>query len=147
MLKNRWFVLGASTAIFLAGVSLGSTLQPGAVAHAQADKRVFELRTYTAPEGKLDDLKARFRDHTIRIFNKHGMTSVGYWVPQDAPASQNTLIYILAHPSREVATKNWAEFRADPEWQKVSADTQVNGPIVTKVESVFVDPTDFSPIK
>ncbi len=147
MLKNRWFVLGASTAIFLAGVSLGSVLQPGAVAHAQADKRVFELRTYTAPEGKLEDLKARFRDHTIRIFNKHGMTSVGYWVPQDAPASQNTLIYILAHPSREVATRNWAEFRADPEWQKVSADTQVNGLIVTKVESVFVDPTDFSPIK
>ena len=147
MLKNRWFVLGASTAIFLAGVSLGSVLQPGAVAHAQADKRVFELRTYTAPEGKLEDLKARFRDPTIRIFNKHGMTSVGYWVPQDAPASQNTLIYILAHPSREVATRNWAEFRADPEWQKVSADTQVNGLIVTKVESVFVDPTDFSPIK
>jgi hypothetical protein len=147
MLKNTWFVLGASTAIFLAGVSLGSVLQPGAVVHAQADKRVFELRTYTAPEGKLEDLEARFRNHTIRIFNKHGMTSIGYWVPQDAPASQNTLIYILAHPSREAAKKNWADFQADPEWQKVSADSQVNGRIVTKVESVFVDPTDFSPIK
>jgi hypothetical protein len=146
MLKNRWFVLGASTAIFAAGFALGS-LQPGVVAHAQTDKRVFELRTYTAPEGKLGELQARFRNHTVQIFNRHAMTSVGYWVPQDAPNSQNTLIYILAHPSREAAKKNWADFQADPEWVKVAAESQVNGRIVTKVESVFMDPLDFSAIK
>jgi hypothetical protein len=147
MLKRTWFVLGASTAIFVAGMSAGSMLQSGMVAHAQGDKRVFELRTYTAPEGKLGELQARFRNHTVRIFNKHAMTSVGYFVPQDAPNSQNTLIYILAHPSREAAKKNWADFQADPEWVKVAAESQVNGRIVSKVDSVFMDPLDFSAIK
>ena len=106
-----------------------------------------ELRTYTAPDGKLPNLQARFRDHTIRIFNKHGMKSVGYWVPQDAPTKDNTLIYIISHDSREQAKKNWADFQADPEWKKVSAESQVDGPIVTKVVSVFMDATDYSPIK
>lgn len=146
MVKRTWFVLGASTAIFVAGMLAGSMLQSG-VAHAQGDKRVFELRTYTAPEGKLGELQARFRNHTVRIFNKHAMTSVGYFVPQDAPNSQNTLIYILAHPSREAAKKNWADFQADPEWVKVQAESQVNGRIVSKVDSVFMDPLDFSAIK
>jgi hypothetical protein len=137
----------ASTLIFVAGFSLGTVFQSRGVANAQADQRVFELRTYTAPEGKLGELQARFRNHTIRIFDKHGMKSVGYWTPQDAPLSQNTLIYILQHPSREAAKKNWAEFQADPEWQKVSTESQVNGRIVSKVDSVFMDSTDFSPIK
>src|SRR5262245_50298291 len=111
--------LGMST-IFAAGLVAGNLLQPFTIAHAQANQRVFELRTYTAPEGKLDALQARFRDHTRRIFDKHGMTSIGYWVPQDAPDSQNTLIYILAHKNREAAKASWAAFTADPEWQKVS---------------------------
>ncbi len=132
--------------VFLAGVAVGRGVGSPAL-HAQADHRVFELRRYTAPEGKLGDLEARFRNHTIRIFNKHHMTSVGYWVPQDAPDAQNTLIYILAHPSRDEAKKNWAEFQADPEWQKVNTESQINGRIVTKVESTFLDPLDFSPIK
>ncbi len=139
-----------AAAIFVVGFSLGSinsTSTPfGGVVHAQGT-RVFELRTYTAPEGKLDALKARFRDHTIRIFNRHNMTSIGYWTPEDAPNSSNTLVYILAHPSREAAKKNWAEFQADPEWQKVAADSQKDGRLTTKVESVFIDPTDFSPLK
>jgi hypothetical protein len=146
MLLNRKS-LGGLAIVFLAGVAAGRLLPPGAVAHAQGDRRVFELRTYTAPEGKLPELQARFRNHTMRIFNKHNMTSIAYWVPQDAPNSQNTLIYVLAHPSREAAKKNWADFQADPEWQKVSAESQVNGRIVSKVESVFMDPTDYSPIK
>jgi hypothetical protein len=134
--------------VFVAGVIVGQALGPSrASAQAPAGSRVFELRKYTAPEGKLGDLEKRFRDHTIRIFNKHHMTSIGYWVPQDAPDSQNTLIYVLAHPSRDEAKKNWAEFSADPEWQKVSAESQVNGRIVTKVESTFMDPLDFSEIK
>ena len=109
--------------------------------------KVFELRTYTAPDGKLPNLQARFRDHTIRIFNKHGMKSVGYWVPQDAPAKDNTLIYIISHDSREQAKKNWADFQADPEWKKVAAESQVDGRIVSNVVSVFMDATDYSPIK
>ncbi len=75
------------------------------------------------------------------------MTNIGYWVPQDAPASQNTLIYILAHESRDAAAKNWDAFRADPEWKKVAAESEVNGKLVTKVDSVFMDPADFSAIK
>jgi hypothetical protein len=115
--------------------------------NAAAAERVFEIRTYTTPPGKLEALKTRFRDHTVQIFNKHGMTSVGYWVPQDAPLSQNTLIYILAHQSREAATKSWADFRADPDWVKAKAESEKDGPLTTKVESVFANPTDFSAIK
>jgi len=113
---------------------------------AMAFGKVYELRTYTAEPGKLDALIARFRDHTVRIFNKHGIESVGYWVPQDE-RSKNTLIYIVAHPSKEAADKNWKEFADDPEWKKVAAESEANGKIVTKVDRVFMDPTDFSKLK
>lgn len=146
MTTRTWTAVAAATAIFLAGFSLG-TLRGSAVAQAQAGKKVYELRTYTAPEGKLGELNARFRNHTIRIFNKHGMKSVLYMTPQDAPLKDNTLIYILEHPSREAAKKAWADFGADEEWKKVSAESQVNGRIVSKVESIFGDPTDYSPMK
>jgi NIPSNAP len=139
---KKVFGLAFTVVIFVGGFVAGN------VARAQSDsKKVFELRTYTAPEGKLVDLHKRFRDHTRGIFDKHGMKSIGYWTPQDAPNSENTLIYILEHPSRDEAKKHWAEFQADPEWQKVSAESQVNGRIVSKVESVFMEPTDYSPIK
>jgi hypothetical protein len=113
---------------------------------AFAQTRVYELRTYTCFEGKLDALLTRFRDHTVRIFNKHGMESVGYWIPQDE-RQKTTLIYVLAHPSLEAAKKNWAEFSADPEWKKVAAASEANGKIVQKVDRVFMDPTDFSKLK
>lgn len=109
--------------------------------------RVYELRTYTAPEGKLPELQARFRDHTLRIFEKHGMKNHGYWVPQDAPAKDNTLIYVISHDSREAAKKSWSAFGADPEWQKVAKESQANGRILTGVVSVYMDPTDYSPMK
>ena len=133
--------------VFAAGLGAGMAMKSPAVAHAQSANRVFEIRTYTAAPGKLDALKARFRDHTIRIFDKHDMKSIGYWAPQDAPLSQNTLIYILAHESRDAAKKNWAAFQADPEWVKARDASQVDGKLVEKVESVFADPTDFSPLK
>ena len=120
---------------------------PGVSADIEGKGRVFELRTYTTEEGKLDALNSRFRDHTVELFKRHGMTSIGYWTPQDAPLARNTLIYILAHPSREAAKKNWLEFGSDPEWKKVQAESEANGKIVTKVESVFADPTDYSPLK
>ena len=111
-----------------------------------ADNRVFEMRTYICLPGKLEALKTRFRDHTIRIFKNHGMESIGYWVPQNE-GKDNTLIYIIAHKNREQATKNWADFRNDPEWKKVSTESEANGKIVEKVISVYMDPADFSQIK
>lgn len=109
--------------------------------------QVFELRTYTTHPGRLDALTRRFRDHTTRLFEKHGMVNIGYWVAQDEPLSENTLIYVLSYPSREAATEAWEAFRADPEWRRVSEESQRDGPIVESVESVFMDPTDFSAIK
>jgi NIPSNAP len=115
---------------------------------AFAQNRVYELRTYTCNEGKLEALKTRFRDHTIEIFKRHGMESIGYWIPQDPEKSKTTLIYILVHPSLDEAKKNWLAFRADPEWQKVSAASEANGKILAKSpESVFMDPADFSKLK
>jgi NIPSNAP len=119
----------------------------GAPAVEQAQTRVFELRTYTANPGKFEAMKNRFRDHILPLFKKHNLTVVGFWSPADAPASENTLIYILAHESREAAKKNWAAFSADPVRKQVWADTEKEGPINMKVESVFMNPTDFSPIK
>jgi hypothetical protein len=134
----------ALAAAFGAGVLAGPHF---GVARAQTPAKVYELRTYTAPAGKLEDLHKRFRDHTLRIFQKHGMTNVIYLAPTDAPLSQNTLVYLLAHESRDAAKKSWADFAADPEWKKVSAESQVNGRIVEKVESIFVQATDYSPMK
>jgi hypothetical protein len=145
-MTNRLRVLLYSAGLLAAGFAAGS-LSARATVHAQAANRVFELRTYTAPEGKLSDLHKRFRDHTMRIFQKHGMTNIGYWQPQDEPRASNTLIYIIAHPSREAAKEAWAAFSADPEWKKVSAESQVNGRIVEKVDSVFMNATDYSPLK
>ena len=96
-------------------------------------------------EGKLDALDAQFRNHTIKIFDRLGMKNVGYWTPQDAPQSSNTLIYILAHPSREAATANWKDFQNDPEWQSVKEKSEASGKIVEKVDSTFMAMTDFSP--
>jgi hypothetical protein len=131
-------------AVFAAGAFVGPRL---GMAEAQSGPRVYELRTYTAPAGKLADLHARFRSHTLRLFQKHGMTNVIYLAPTDAPLSENTLVYLLAHQSREAATASWDAFRNDPEWKKVASESQLNGPIVTKVDSVFLHATDYSPLK
>jgi len=137
--------IAATLSVFVTGFLTGQLLD-GGDAEAQG-RKVFELRTYTAPEGKLDDLLARFRNDTTRIFEKHGMHNIGYWVPADSPASANTLIYILAHDSRDAATKSWAAFREDPEWLAVRDRSQANGPLTTNVQSVFLESTDFSPMK
>ncbi len=131
----------------LAAAGIGFQLGKTTTAKAAANSHVFEIRTYTAEPGKLEALHARFRDHTVQIFNKHAMTSVGYFAPTDEPLSKNTLIYVLAFPSREAAKKSWDEFRNDPEWQKVQKESEANGKLVTKVDSVFAEPTDYSPLK
>src|SRR5262249_49177511 len=115
---------------------------------AGAGQRVFELRTYTTHPGRLDALNKRFRDHTCRIFRKHGMELIGFWTPQDANQGKaDKLVYLLAFPSREAATASWKAFRDDPEWQTARAESEKDGPIVAKVESVFLDPTDYSAMK
>jgi hypothetical protein len=143
MPKQRIAVAMAVAIAFVAGLWIGSER----AAQSMPKGRVFEIRTYTANEGKLEALQARFRDHTTQIFEKHGMQNIGYWIPEDAPASQNTLIYILAFPNREAAKKSWADFMEDPEWKKVQQESEVNGKLVAKIDSVFMDPTDYSPTK
>jgi hypothetical protein len=128
----------------LAGLTfLAGLLFPIAGLAADKETRMYELRTYIAAPGKLDALHARFRDHTVKLFEKHGMTNIGYWVPVDN--KDNKLIYLLAYPSREARDKSWKAFTADPEWQKVKKATEVNGPIVASVEHRFLKPTDYSP--
>jgi hypothetical protein len=134
-------------AIFACGIAVGQLFDARSVVRAQSDQRVFEMRTYTAADGKLADLQARFRNHTTALFQKHGITNIGYWVPADAPQSQSTLVYILAYPNREEAKKRWSEFQADADWQKARTASEVNGKLTTKVESLFMNPLDFSPMK
>jgi hypothetical protein len=112
------------------------------------DSRCFEMRTYYAASGKLEALNARFRDHTCALFKKHGMENIGYWIPTDAgKGADNTLVYIIAHQSRDDAKKSWAAFVADPEWKKAQQASEVNGKLVARVESVFLGATDYSPVK
>ncbi len=106
---------------------------------------VYELRIYHAYEGKLDDLLRRFREHTMKLFEKHGMKNIAYWMPTDEPLKGRTLVYILAHPSRDAATANWQAFRDDPEWQSARDKSEANGKLVEKVDSTFLVMTDFSP--
>ena len=107
---------------------------------------VFEMRTYTTAEGRLKDLNTRFRDHTTRLFKKHGIESVGYWVPTNGEKSKNTLIYVIKHKSRDAAKASWKAFVSDPEWQKVAKESQKDGPILAKrPESVYMKATDYSP--
>lgn len=141
-MKRYLLVLGLTLAAGAVGYWFGKTTTAQA-----AGGKVYELRTYTTNEGKLDALHSRFRDHTLQIFNKHGMTNVAYFKPTDEPLSKNTLIYLLSFPSREAANKSWAEFGSDPEWKKVAAESEANGKIVSHVDRVFMEPTDYSPMK
>jgi hypothetical protein len=135
-------------AAFVVGFVTRGIVAPEPAVHAQAANKVYELRTYYTPDGKLEALKTRFRDHTVRLFERHGITNIGYWTPADAPLSSNTLIYLIAHDSREAAKKSWAAFGADPEWQKARAASMPDGvSLTTKVESVFLNPVDFSKLK
>jgi NIPSNAP protein len=111
----------------------------------QPSTTVYELRVYHTFEGKLDDLLRRFREHTTKLFEKHGIKNVAYWIPTEDPLKGKTLIYIIAHPSREAAAANWKAFGDDPEWKQVQAASEANGKIVEKVDSTFMALTDFSP--
>jgi hypothetical protein len=141
----RASVLSAALAL-TAGIALTTGAQTVAAQEPAAAPSgpVFEVRTYIASAGKLDALHARFRDHTIRIFARHGMKSIAYWVPDN---QRNTIVYIIQHESREAAAANWKAFLSDPEWVKVAADSNVDGNIVARVDSYFASATDYSPIQ
>jgi hypothetical protein len=132
---------------FLCGAAVVLGLSALRRSNAQAPHHVYELRLYHVMEGKIDALKARFGDHTDAIFRRHNMRSVGYWSPEDAPDSQNLFVYILEHPSRREAEKNWAAFQADPAWQRVKAESEANGRLVDHIDHYFMDPTSFSALK
>jgi hypothetical protein len=108
--------------------------------------KVYELRTYTVVEGRMPAMLKRFRDHTTKLFEKHGMENVGYWTPEGKDG-ETKLIYIVAHKSKEAAARSWAGFRGDPDWIKVRDASEADGKIVEKVESVYLAPTDFSKLK
>jgi hypothetical protein len=111
----------------------------------QTSTAVYELRVYHSYEGKLDDLLRRFREHTMQLFEKHGIKNIAYLTPTDEPLKGKTLIYIIAHPSREAAAANWKAFGDDPEWKSVRDKSEANGKIVEKVDSTYLVLTDFSP--
>jgi hypothetical protein len=141
----------AGIALVLAALSVGCTLHEGnerkSVEHPPSAERIFELRTYTASPGKLDALNARFREHTNALFVKHGMTLVGFFTPAEGDRKNDTLVYILAFPDRASREQAWTAFRADPEWQRAKAESEVNGPLTTKIESVLLAPTDYSALR
>ena len=140
MIRRYGLAMGVLTVAFLAGMAVDQVT----TVEAQSNQ-IYELRVYTTAEGRMPALLQRFGGGEVGLFHKHGMTGVGYWVPVDAPASENTLIYLLAHDSRDAAAKSWQGFRDDPEWQTMRAESLEDGPIVTNVESTFMNPTDFSP--
>lgn len=136
--RKSGVLVAVAAGAFLAGMFVN----PYRAAEAQAMNHVYELRTYTAEEGQLPTLLARFGGGETALFEKHGMTGVGYWVPADEPDSQNTLIYLLAHESREAAAASWRAFGGDPEWHTMRDAQPVS---LTNLVSVFMSPTDFSP--
>jgi hypothetical protein len=135
-------------------VVLGLAVLAGAVVVARADRgdqkvdtRFFELRIYHTAPGKMEALQARFRDHTNKLFEKHGMTIIGFWTPAKADEADKRLIYILAYPSQEARAKSWKAFRADPDWVAARTASEKDGKLVERVEEIYLNPTDFSPIK
>ena len=144
--EMRGWTIGAIALVSFAAGSL-ITARLAQVNQVRADSnRVFELRVYHAVPGKMPALESRFRDTASKLLAKHDLQAVGYWVPEDAPAWDNTFVYILAHPSREEAKKNWDALLADPEFQEVMKSEQANK-LVEKIDETYMRPTDFSPMK
>jgi hypothetical protein len=137
--------IAATVGAFCLILLVSSVLQPNSAVYAQ-DQKVYEMRTYTVAPGRLPALLKRFSGGEVDLFVKHGMTSVGYWVPDDEELSENTLVYMLAHDSREAAAASWKAFGADPLWPPMRAASVADGPIVTNVQNMFLDPTNFSPL-
>lgn len=145
---RKTLIVAAVAVTFAAGFAVRGTVGSiTPVLSAQASGRVYELRTYTAAPGKMDALHARFRNHTLRIFAKHGVSNIAYLVPTEGPMAGNTLIYTIVHANRAAADKFWNDFQTDPEWVKAKAESEANGPLTTKVERVWLTPTEYSQVK
>jgi hypothetical protein len=142
---KRRTLLQALPAATLLPASLWAAARQANSTSSEGAGGVFELRIYHAAPGKLSEVEARFRDHTIKLFDRHGLKSVAYWTPLDEPEKSNTLIYILRHPSREAAAANWKSFQDEPEWKAVREKSEANGKLVEKVDSTYLELTDFSP--
>lgn len=142
--RTTWWLAIAGVAAIVAAFGAGHLTGQE---KAPVNQRIYELRTYTTFEGRLDALHARFRNHTIKLFEKHGMKNGMYWIPTDPAKSKNTLIYVVSHDSPEAAKKSWDGFRSDPEWIKVRDASEKDGKIVEKVESVYMTLVDYSPVK
>lgn len=137
----RRIALGVVLAMGLVGIGYA------AGARAERADRYFELRTYTTNAGKMPALHARFRDHTMKLFEKHGITNIGYWSPETGENAENTLVYIIAYPNKESRKKMWDAFAEDPDWKKAKGESEKDGVLVSKVVSTFMNPTEYSPIK
>jgi hypothetical protein len=146
MTLKRLRVFGIALVSFAAGALFTARLMHMNQVRADSN-RVFELRVYHTVPGKAMALQAEFRENVTKWFAKHDLQAVGYWAAADAPASGNTFIYILAHPNREEAKKHWAAFQADPAFQEMIKSQQGDAKVVEKVDSTYMDPTDFSPLK
>jgi hypothetical protein len=144
MSNNMGFVLGAISC-GLVGMVAFSAGYSRAENQKQAP-RLYELRTYTTEPGRLPALHARFKDHTIRLFEKHGIQNGMYWVPTDEKLKDNTLIYVVSHASAEAAKKSWESFGNDEEWKKVRDESEKDGKIVAKVDRQYMMLTDYSPV-
>jgi hypothetical protein len=143
MIRALTFGLGLGLAIAALTPISASAADP-----PKSGQRVFEMRTYYTHPGRLDALNKRFREHTCKLFEKHGMELIGFWTPQDEKDGKaDTLVYLLAFPSRDAAKESWKAFGDDPDWKKARAESEADGPIVKKVVSVFLDPTDYSKVK
>jgi hypothetical protein len=142
--KRRTVLQALPAATFLSA-SLWAASQRDEGNPMQSSTGVYELRIYHAAPGKLPELLARFRDHTDKLFDRHGMKSIAYWTPVDEPEKSNTLVYILYHPSREAAVANWKSFQDDPEWKSVKEKSEANGKLAEKIDSTYLALTDFSP--
>jgi len=143
--STKWTVLGIALLSFAAGSLVTSRLTHVKEVKADSD-RVFELRIYHTVPGKEPALEARFRDTTSKLLAKHDLKVVGYWVPEDAPAWDNTFIFMLAHASREEAKKNWDAMRADPAFQEM-LKSEESEKTVEKIDVIYMRPTDFSSMK
>ncbi|MBV9122904.1 MAG: NIPSNAP family protein [Planctomycetes bacterium] len=143
-MRTFWLSL-VGVGLAVAGVAVVAAAGPRE--EKKVDTRFFEMRTYHAAPGKMEALHARFRDHTCKLFAKHGITIIGFWNPADPKEADRTLIYLLAYPSRQAHDQSWEAFQNDPEWKAAKAESEKDGKLVDRVESVFLHPTDYSPIK
>lgn len=142
-MKMTAFQFFTVTSVLLAFLLVGCSGADGQ--ELESESTVYELRTYTTHEGKLDDLHQRFENHTMAFFEKHGMTNIMYWTPQSEDLKDNTLIYLLKHDSRDAAEQSWQDFLDDTEWQAVYNESITDGPIVQNIESVYMTQTPYSP--